>query len=284
MQNHRVPDSDRAYDRPWFPGLAENLVEPALAQRGLAAGRYGTRRWIETDPAAPGPAETPAPPLSVLEAPPPSLSAAYAAQGLRFAGPAGGGEKALLQDAWACLGRVPEAGTAVSHLVGAIHLLQSPGPGYDVSHSDPDLPCSVFLSLPVGEPHAVLRVAESILHEAMHLQLTLLEAVAPVVQVGTATLYSPWQQRQRPIGGLLHGLYVFAAIDAYLAELLALDDLAAATAAFSAKRRREIAVEIIQAAEVAEHEDLTPFGRRFAEGLLAALRRRQGPGGVSAGR
>jgi HEXXH motif-containing protein len=169
-------------------------------------------------------------------------------------------------------------------LVQAIHLLESPGLGFDVSHSDPELPCSIFFSLPLGEPHAALRVAESILHEAMHLQLTLLEAVTPVVQVGAATLYSPWQQRQRPIAGLLHGLYVFAAIDAFLAELLALDDLAAATAAFSAKRRREIAAEIDQAAGVAEHEDLTPFGRRFAEGLLAALRRRQGPSGVSEGR
>jgi HEXXH motif-containing protein len=187
---------------------------------------------------------------------------------------------ALLQDAWACLGRVPDAGAAVSHLVRAIHLLQSPGPGYDVSHSDPDLPCSIFLSLPVGEPHGALRVAESILHEAMHLQLTLLEAVAPVVQVGTATLYSPWQQRQRPIAGLLHGFYVFAAIDAYLTELLALDDLAAATAAFAAKRRREISAEIDQAVDVAEHEHLTPLGRRFAARLLAALRRRQRPRGV----
>ncbi|MGD9545558.1 MAG: HEXXH motif-containing putative peptide modification protein [Methylocystis sp.] len=208
----------------------------------------------------------------------------YAALGLRFAGPPGVPEETLLQQAWSYLSDVPDVGTAVFALVRAIHLLESPGPNYDISHSDPDLPCSIFLSLPVGEPHAALRAAESILHEAMHLQLTLLEAEVPVVQLSSSTLYSPWQRRQRPISGVVHGLYVFVAIEVYLSELLLQGDLPRDSASFALKRCREIAEEIEQAAVVAAHEDLTLFGRRFTEGLIAGRQRRGWGGGRSLGR
>lgn len=265
MPSPQVPDLDLDLDfaRPWFPGVAARLVEPALAERGLTSATYRTRRWIEADGA--GDAQP-----SLFEEPPASLVKPYAEMGLRFAGAPGREAHALLDGAWASLARVPDAKAAVSTLVRSVHVLQPPGPGYDTSHSDPDLPCSIFLSLPVGEPQAALRTAESLLHEAMHLQLTLIEARAPVVRPSRATLYSPWQQRQRPVSGLVHGLYVFAAIDAYLAELLAQGGLTDDTAAFARKRRRQINDEIGQVREVVGHDDLTPFGLGFVDGLVVA--------------
>lgn len=262
MPSRLDPDLNLAFERPWFPGLAERLVGRALSARGLTSAAYRTRRWIEADPSDD-------PPASLVEPPPPSLVETYAAMGLCFAAPPDTGGAALLREAWRCLEQVPDVGHAASALVRAIHVLAPPGVGYDISHSDPELPCSIFLSLPVGEPHATLRTAESILHEAMHLQLTLLEARVPVVRLSSATLYSPWQQRQRPVSGLVHGLYVFAAIDAYLAEMLSRGGLSDQTENYLLKRRREIAAEIGQVTCVARHEDLTPFGRRFVTGLLS---------------
>lgn len=50
---------------------------------------------------------------------------------------------------------------------------------YDVSHSTPVLPLSIFVSVPgADERHAELRLAESIIHEAMHLQLTFIESLS----------------------------------------------------------------------------------------------------------
>jgi hypothetical protein len=277
MPSAPVPDEALTFERPWFPGLAERLVAPALAARGFSPDGYGTRRWIEAVSAAsPADSQT-APPEHWFEPPPPSLAEPYAALGLRFAGLPDASGCALLRDAFSYLELVPDVADAVRSLVLAIHLLEAPGPGYDVSHSDPDLPCSIFLSLPFGEPHAALRAAESILHEAMHLQLTLLEAASPPTQPGQGTHYSPWQQRQRPILGVVHGLYVFSAIDAFLGRLLDCKVLADETADFAGKRRREIADEIAEVRAVARHRELTPFGRRFVRGLLSAPWRAPGP-------
>lgn len=254
---------------------AERLVGPTLGCRGFTPMTYGTRRWLDRDPTGPRPgydfANADAPLHRRLERPPTELVAAYASQELRFATEGlGAAHDHLLREAWTCLTAVPDTARAVSALALSIHILKAAEPGYDVSHSDPALPCSVFVSLPVGEPHAALRAAESILHEAMHLLLTLVEAECPLVRPGAgSTYYSPWQLRERPLGGVLHGLYVFAAIDAYLVAYLE-TALPAETQTFARKRRREIAEEIEQVRQVVDCPDLTPFGRRFATGLLAA--------------
>jgi len=277
-------DEILSFDRPWFPGLAERLVGATLATRGLAPLNYTTHGWLGVDvnaaiDARPNDALRP-----WLTPAPVDLQTSKAALGLRFAGSPQAFGEALVRDAWACLGGVPDVERSVTALVLSIHPLQAAGAGYDVSHSDPELPCTIFLSLPVGEPHAVLRTAESVLHEAMHLQLTLIEAQAPLVRSSSSTLYSPWQQRDRPVSGVLHGVYVFAVIDAFMAERLAHGDLAPNDAAFAAKRREEIAEELEAAAGIMEHEDLTPFGKQFVAGLLSARLRRQAPGRASGGR
>jgi hypothetical protein len=52
-------------------------------------------------------------------------------------------------------------------------------PGY-IRYSSPAIPFSIFVSVPpADERNVVARLAEAIIHEAMHLQLTLIEAIVP---------------------------------------------------------------------------------------------------------
>ena len=57
-----------------------------------------------------------------------------------------------------------------------VHLLEAPSQEVDCSYSRPDLPFSVFLSVPGYGTHArIERVTEALVHETMHIQLSLLE-------------------------------------------------------------------------------------------------------------
>jgi HEXXH motif-containing protein len=101
---------------------------------------------------------------------------------------------------------------SIGSVVKSIHPMQSLR-DHDVSHSTPELPFSIFVSIPEkDERDASLRVAESLIHEAMHLQLTLVDSIEPLVVDDRARGYSPWKDEVRPVIGLLHGLYVFAVI------------------------------------------------------------------------
>jgi HEXXH motif-containing protein len=49
----------------------------------------------------------------------------------------------------------------------------------------------------------------------MHLHLTALEQSLPLVKT-QGVLFSPWRKEARSTGGVLHGLYVFSCIRAFL--------------------------------------------------------------------
>jgi HEXXH motif-containing protein len=100
---------------------------------------------------------------------------------------------------------------AVSELVWRCHVIVAKDADYDVSFSDPEIPFSIFISVPVqNDRSSLLRVAENIVHEAMHLQLSLFERCCPLIDTAsTWTLHSPWKHERRPAQGILHGLYVF---------------------------------------------------------------------------
>ena len=55
-------------------------------------------------------------------------------------------------------------------------------------------------------------MAEAIIHEAMHLQLTLIENEVLLIKNKSYTEFSPWTKSTRPIHGLFHALYVFSII------------------------------------------------------------------------
>lgn len=98
-------------------------------------------------------------------------------------------------------------------LVKCIQVLRQPEPEFDVSYSHPKVPFTIFVSIGdlIGE-NEVVRLSESIIHEAMHLKLTLIENLLPLVSDNTKVYYSPWREENRPIKGVLHGAFVFRAI------------------------------------------------------------------------
>ena len=166
------------------------------------------------------------------------------------------------------VGAAPGLRATVAAYLRSVHVLQPPGTEIDVSYSDPDVPFSVFLSIPGPGRHAALRLAESLVHECMHLHLTLIEAVLPLVGNVRASTFSPWLRRPRPLRGVLHGLYVFSVIDAFLRVLEHGGSLRPDEAAFAARRRRQIAGEIGHIDHAALAAGLTGDGKMLVERLL----------------
>jgi HEXXH motif-containing protein len=102
--------------------------------------------------------------------------------------------------------------SAISDLVWRCHIVEAQDDDYDVSFSDPAIPFSIFVSTPArNDRRSLLRIAENVIHETMHLQLTLFELSCPLIDAGFSSwsMYSPWKQQARPAQGILHGLYVF---------------------------------------------------------------------------
>lgn len=175
-----------------------------------------------------------------------------------------------LEAAFAVIGSVPGLAKSVGSLVAAIHVLRLADLDYDISHSDPSVPFSVFVGMSEHEGSLdCLRVAEELVHECMHLQLSLLERRHPLTSGAAAeSHHSPWQGRLRPTQGLLHGLYVFAVLDAFFAALLGQGCLAVPEIVHSERRRTEIAVEVSFAAKtLATSRELTTLGRDLVAGL-----------------
>lgn len=114
------------------------------------------------------------------------------------------------------LARSPDLAAIVSGTVVAIYPL-SAEPGYDVSHSQPIWRDRIFVSFPERDDEVgALRLAESVVHEAMHLHLTNEEARAPLVATMSETTYSPWRGTDRAVQGVLHGVFVFSCIHHFL--------------------------------------------------------------------
>lgn len=179
---------------------------------------------------------------------------------------------AALTGAVRLLSPVPWAARATAALVRSIHVLETDGAAYDVSYSDPDVPFSIFVGVhPQPVPRESLRMAEAVLHEAMHLLLSLVEDVVPLVAGSGNLIHSPWQGRSRPAQGILHGLFVFASVRAFMSSPLLIEQLRAEEINHAAERVRLIEEEMRAIADVKESNDLTDDGRDFAAALLAPV-------------
>jgi len=163
------------------------------------------------------------------------------------------------------LQQVPSLAAAVGTLAKSIHILEVSEPGFDVSFSEPSIPFSVFLNISEGR-FADLRTAEALVHEAMHLQLSLIERLAQIATVDQGLHYSPWKRSKRPVAGLMHALYVFRVIGQWLAHLPKTSDEAKA---YAKKRRKEIDNEIEQLAPASFVDHLTAEGQQLLRRLLA---------------
>jgi hypothetical protein len=125
-----------------------------------------------------------------------------------------------LQEALDILAEIPSVYETVSRLVGSLHILQPEDDDFDISFSLPNIPFSIFISVPSKRMNNdTLRVAEAILHEAMHLQLTLIEQCIPLIIETEEKYFSPWKNEYRHPRGVLHAIYVFCVIKQFF-ELL----------------------------------------------------------------
>lgn len=269
----------------WFAGLAAPLARSrweTLASAGLNRGSYGTVRFLAGD------AFAPREDLATLAFPEAFATAAslpiealrgkaldrYATLGLDFHGD---GEMDLvavgerLREALNRIARVPAAAAAVGAVLAALHVVRPEAPDYDVGYSDPDLPFSIFVGIEgPARPNGDLRLAEGILHECMHLQLSLIESVVPLVAGRGEHLHSPWQGRPRPIQSILHGLYVFRVVQDFHRALLGSGRLSVGERAHLERRVRTIEDEAMEVGDLSSSRDLTPAGRQLAALLLAA--------------
>jgi HEXXH motif-containing protein len=181
----------------------------------------------------------------------------------------GGGLLGCVKEALGVLGAVPSILPTVCSLVRALHLIDPKDDEVDVSFSEPGLPFSAFVSVPGSSAFAgTLRVAEALLHEAMHLQLTLVEAVVPLVRPTEKTYFSPWRNEYRTARGVLHALYVFGVIDAFLAAAPSEDQALAPSWDHAAERRISIARQVRQIQHFSGCVDLTADGAAFVDRLL----------------
>jgi len=262
----------------WYNGLAADLTAwcwSDLASLGLNPENYSSSRVIKLDLATPRHGH-----LSnnsgwnrplLIEFFDEAMKARYGPIGLRPpAAPFDLPEfEKNLADAMALLKLVGPVGSSVEELVWSLTPVDVDSPEYDTSYSDPAIPLSIFIGAHLSIHHvSPLRLAEGVLHEAMHLQLSLIEDVVPLVRGCSDWHHSPWQRRLRPTQGLLHGLYVFRVIQDFFREAIASGTLHTLDLFHAQKRVSQIDNECAELVSMRDSVDLTADGARLREALL----------------
>ena len=176
-----------------------------------------------------------------------------------------------LDDALKLLDTVPGLVDCVAQLVRVISVLKLANPDADVSYSHPVVPFSIFVSVCNERSiEASARVAESILHEAMHLQLSLIQKVVSLIDLGThdrAQYFSPWRQQERPANGVLHAIYVFRTVLEFFRRL-ASDHLDENVVKHSEHRVQEISCQLAQVQDFYRSPALNATGAELARQLV----------------
>ncbi|HEY7496078.1 MAG TPA: HEXXH motif-containing putative peptide modification protein [Nitrososphaera sp.] len=269
----------------WFPDITQALVERGRntlsLHTGLTMRDYGTARVLTGDvsalrhvvaylsfrPSAHGTASH-----ILTEYLASDVASRYQEIGLTFYPPDTIAHTTILgciQEAVDILSCIPTLHHTIATLVRVCHLLKPEADEYDVSYSDPQVPFSIFVSVPQRRmANDTLRVAESIVHEAMHLQLTLIEQVIPLVLPSDESYFSPWKGVYRSPQGVLHALYVFRVIDQCLERLLSLSCWSLSNTDYMHSRRREIAPQVHEIDMFKDSSALTTLGARFVQRLM----------------
>lgn len=180
--------------------------------------------------------------------------------------------KQKLIDALTLLNSIPELMKSIKLLVRVIGILKSEDSDCDVSYSHPELPFSIFVSLCSDRsPVSTARVAESILHEAMHLKLSLIqksvELLTPEIQKAEV-YFAPWRQENRPVNGVMHGIFVFRSILDFFRnqkETTKNEEMFM----HSSKRIKEIEIELRKVNRFYDSPTLSDTGKELAQKLLS---------------
>jgi HEXXH motif-containing protein len=150
----------------------------------------------------------------------------------------------VLREAARLLAASPRLETAIQAAVGEIFLLRA-RPSFDISHSEPRWPQAIFISVPSTRSQvSALRSAENVVHEAMHLQLTIFEQASPLIADETSQMASPWRVEPRNLQGILHGVYVFRCIAEFFAALSLRGVLDNEGVGYVTRRRAQITDEL----------------------------------------
>lgn len=219
---------------PWFPELTEELVSYGWKQlyekHGLRSQNYSTdavlNKGLTAHPVEPiisvKPLVKALPSIDIYPTPD-KIASMYADSGAKpYTAEELQNSTILpcLQEALDILAEIPTVYETVSYLTASLHLIKPEDDVFDISFSLPDIPFSIFVSVPSKRmDNDALRVAEAILHEAMHLQLTFIELCVPLVIETDEKYFSPWKNEYRHPRGVLHAVYVFCVIEQFF-ELL----------------------------------------------------------------
>lgn len=263
-------------DELWWPKLAAQLVSSRSIELekeyGLSFGNYSTSSLLAEQALAlfdfPLDGEQHCVKSIRLEVLAPLIEGYFRKKGVSFysaADQSGALLAEVLKAAFKLIGLIPSLRLSVLDLVKSLHVLVPQDATSDVSFSEPAIPFSIFVSVP-KEPvaDASLRVAEAIIHEAMHLQLSLVERVVPLVCGDEQRFYSPWKQAIRNTAGILHGIYVFAVIDSWLERLPA-----SLCSDYTNRRRTEIGRQLKLNIAFPESAELTPKGCLLARTIMS---------------
>jgi hypothetical protein len=266
---------------PWFPRLTPYLTSCAWKrlrkETGINPGTYSTARVLGRSLSIPrnfiSVFESSISPETlhiVVEGSGQGLADCYLSAGVDFYSGREietGSVLACLADALNIIRLIPTLLASVNSLVRSIHVIRPPDAEHDVSFSEPHIPFSIFISVFEERlPNDDLRVAEAIVHEAMHLQLTMIENVMPLVSRQNIQYYSPWRQEYRNAQSLLHGLYVFRVIATFLEQLQAVSE--SVNYKYASSRLKHIAEEINQTRMFSQCPELTTAGGRLVNRLL----------------
>ena len=208
-------------------------------------------------------------PQIFLESPSGSINEFYNQNGLEFDTQNTPERKDKVVDALELLNNTPELMNSICLLVRTIGILKSNNRDSDVSYSHPKLPFSIFISLcDDRNPISAARVAESILHEAMHLKLSLLQkAVELLSSEKDIYFFAPWRQEMRPANGVLHGIFVFRAIFDYFLKIIETSSNRDIRD-HAQKRVDDIRRDMSEVQNFYNSDALSPLGKQFAKSLL----------------
>jgi HEXXH motif-containing protein len=187
-----------------------------------------------------------------------------------------------IQRAGVLIHHAPSLERVVLECVREVLILDAPDEWHDVSHSEPRWRHLIFVSLPPPTPVGDLRLAEAIVHEAMHLNLSLVESHTRLVS-DEGQLYSPWRLRPRPAGGVLHGVYVFASLLRFFEHLQQQEGLSTEQREHLTHRRTDILQECSQVPRNELWRSLTGEGQAIARRVFETVDRRAFPQGYDWG-
>jgi hypothetical protein len=260
---------------PWYPELTVDLAAKAWYSLhrniGLTPDSYGTERVLSHSISAPRKIITSLStsalagvPRIAIESLTQECALNYQEKGVSFYSRAeilNTSVLACIEDALAIINQVPSLMGTVSALVRSLHLIKPEYIDYDSSFSEPHVPFSIFVSVPEERTkNDALRVAEAIVHEAMHLQLTLIEYVGCLVNSAEGRYFSPWRREHRKAGSILHGIYVFYVIHSFLGRLASISSCPVNWLRHIKLRRREIRTQLDEMHTFQNCAELTAAG------------------------